>query len=46
MHDFYISQICKKLKIYTCTLNDCFNFFKEPDDENTNDFTCYNCRKK
>lgn len=46
MHDFYISQICEKLQKNTCTLNDCFNYFKEPDDENTVEFTCYNCRKK
>lgn len=56
MHDFYISQICNKLKknnpelhnqnILTCSLIDCFNDFKEPDDENSVEFMCYNCRKK
>lgn len=46
MHDFYISQICRNLKSSTCTLNDCFNKFKEPDEENSIEFMCYNCGKK
>lgn len=46
MHNFYISQICKKLKKNNCTLIDCFNFFKEPDEDNSIEFMCYNCKNK
>lgn len=46
MHDFYISQICRNLNRNTCTLNDCFNKFRDPDEENSIEFKCYNCGKK
>jgi hypothetical protein len=46
MHYFYIGSICKKFDIKNCTLYDCFNYYNEPDTEESLEFKCFSCKKR